>query len=44
MTFPGSDTTGTRLEQAKLKIWPEWLHFAPETYPQRLGCSYYRFP
>ena len=44
MTFPGPDTTGTGMEQAKLKTGLEWLHFAPETYPECLGCSSYCFP
>jgi len=30
-------------EHAKLKIGPEWLGFAPETYPHYLGYSSYRF-
>jgi len=41
MTFLSRDTTGTGLEQAKLKTGPEWLHFAPETHTQCLGCNSY---
>jgi len=43
MTFSSRDTIGTGLEQAKLKIRPEWVCFATGTYPQSLGCSSYRF-
>jgi len=31
-------------ERAKLKTGPEWLRFAPKTYPQCLRCSSYCFP
>jgi len=36
-TFPGPDTTGIGLEQAKLKTGSGWLRFAHKTYPQCLG-------
>jgi len=42
-TFLGPNTTGTGLEQAKLKTGPGWLRFPPQTYLQCLGCIFYRF-
>jgi len=44
MTFPGSDTTETRQEQAKLKTGPGWLHFAPENIPTMFGVQFLSFP
>ena len=34
----------TLSEQANLMTRYGWIDFAPETYPQFLGCSSYRFP
>jgi len=31
-------------EKGKLKTGPEWLDFAPKTYPYSLRCSSYCFP
>jgi len=44
MSLPSPDTTGTRLEQAKLETEPGWLSFTRKTYLQCLGCSSHHFP